>query len=66
MQASSPLMRSRGDRAGKMACLQIVNLPPAAAVLAVDQIGFDGGARCRVKIMRSTGVVQVISAEVER
>lgn len=66
MQASSPMMRSRGDRAGKMACLQKVSLPPAAAVLAVDQIGFEGGARCRIKIMRSSGVVQVISAQVER
>lgn len=66
MQASSPVMRSRGDRAGKMACLQKINLPPDTAVLSVDPIGFEGGSQCRIKIMRSNGIVQVISIQVER
>lgn len=66
MQASSPVMRSRPDRAGKIACLQKVSLPPETSVLAVDQIGFEGRSQCRIKIMRSNGVVQVISAQVER
>ncbi|QYR52779.1 hypothetical protein [Lysobacter soyae] len=66
MQASSPMMRSRGDRAGKVACMQRISIPPQSAVLRVEQIEFDGGAQCRVKIMRSNGLVQVLSAQVER
>ena len=66
MQASSPVMRSRGDRAGKIACMQRINIPPQSAVLRVEQIEFEGGAQCRVKIMRGNGVVQVLSAQVER
>ncbi len=62
MQASLPVVRPN-PHAEATACLNEVPRSADDQVLAVQQMDYDGRIQCRVKILRSDGMVQVLTGE---
>jgi len=62
VRAGIPVM-PRNGRAAVAACINEVPRDPDDQVLSVQPIDFGGRVQCRVKVMRSDGMVQVLTGE---